>query len=326
MRFIYRSCLLTLLGFVVSSCAFDHLTAIQSEDTSAPGAEECGSCHVQQYAEWKQSAHARAYTGIEFKEQSDNYQDNDCLFCHVPGEVLNPEQEVRNYNLNEGVTCVSCHLYEQTMHGPHNSGALFSPHAIVKNSKVNSQLESSQLCGVCHEDTFEQWKQQRKQREYPTCHGCHGVSVKRPHTQGTNFFSKLLVSFEPQHTVQSHTIRLPDSTKDGIIPEVVLDRIDGNMIHFTLINCLPHDLPTGNFSEKGIFLQFTWQAEEKTIKQNTIAINKVLEPGERYSFTLPYPEKVTGAQLRLELFRNHGASENIQLIHSYLFLLHSTRL
>ena len=326
MRFFYSFCLLTLLGLVVSSCAFDHLTAIQSEDTSAPSAEECGSCHVDQYSEWSQTAHARAFTSAEFKDQSDNYQDEDCLFCHVPGEVLNPERKARKYNLDEGVTCVSCHLYDQTMHGPHSSGALFSPHAIVKNSKVDSKLDSSQICGVCHEDTFEQWERQRKQQEYPTCHGCHGVAVKRPHTKGTNFFSKFLVSFEPEHSVRSHSIRLPDPSQSGIGPDVILDRIEGNTIHFILINSLPHDLPTGSFAEKDLFLQCKWQGDDNVAKQNKIVLNSVLAPGEKYLFTLPYPMEAAGRKLQLDLFRDDGNLQNIQLIHSYLFSLHSTRL
>jgi hypothetical protein len=196
----------------------------------------------------------------------------------------------------------------------------------VKNSKVDSQLDSSQICGACHEDTFEQWEQQRKLQEYPTCHGCHGVAVKRPHTKGTNFFSKFLVSFEPEHSVRSHYIRLPDSTESGIGPDVLLDRIEGNTIHFLLINSLPHDLPTGSFAEKDLFLQFKWQGDDKPAKQNKIGINRVLAPGEQYLFTLPYPNEVAGRQLQLELFRDDGTSENSQLIHSYLFLLHSTSL
>jgi len=326
MRFFYLFCLLTVLGLIVSSCAFDHLTAIRTEDKSAPSAKECGSCHVEQYTEWKKTAHARAFVSNEFKEQSDNYQDEDCLFCHIPGEVLSTERIARNYNRSEGVTCVSCHLYKQTMHGPHSSGALFSPHSIAKNSKVDSELDSSQICGVCHEDTFEQWTQQRQKKEYPTCHGCHGVTVKRPHTKGTNFFSKLLVSFEPEHSVRSHYLILPDQEEKGIGPNLYLSEISGGIISFTLMNNLPHDLPTGSFAEKELFFQSKWQGNGVDSKQNKILIKNMLAPGEQYSFTLPYPQKETARQLRLDLFRDDVSTGTIYLIRSYLFSLNSTSL
>lgn len=326
MRFFLFSCFITLLGLVVSSCAFDNLTDIRSEDISAPRAEDCGSCHVEQYLEWQKTAHARAFVSTDFKSQSDDYQDEECLFCHIPGEVLNPDRKARSYNRSEGVTCVSCHLYEQTMHGPHSSGALFSPHSIAKNSKVDSQLDSSQICGVCHEETFEQWEQQRKQKDFPTCHGCHGATVKRQHTKGTNFFSKLLVSFEPEHSVRSHYLILPDPMENETGPDLLLSKIDGDIVHFSLNNSLPHDLPTGSFAEKELFFHFRWQGDEADSKQNKIVINSLLAPGEQYPFTLHFAQGESGRRLQVDLFRDDSSTGNIHLIRSYSFSLNSNRL
>ena len=224
-------CLISLC-FLITSCGFDHLTDISNDDIEVPSAAECGSCHVEQYSEWLKTAHAKAFISEKFKVQSDDYQDEECLFCHIPGEVLSAKREARRYNRNEGVTCVSCHLYKQAMHGPHTSGAPFSPHSIEKNSRVDSQLQSSQICRVCHEDTYEQWQQQRKSKSYPTCHGCHGVSVQRPHTRGTNFFSKLLVFFEPEHTVRSHYLIIPEQSGSAIGPELSIERVENDMNNY----------------------------------------------------------------------------------------------
>ncbi len=324
MHFSLLFCLLTSLTLSLSSCTFDQLTDIHTEDTTAPSAENCGSCHVEQYAEWKETAHAKAYISEDFKSQSDDYQDEECLFCHIPGEVLSVERKARNYNRHEGVTCVSCHLYKQTMHGPHSSGALFSPHSISQNSKVDSRLESSQICGVCHEETYEQWDEQRKNKDYPTCHGCHGATVKRPHTKGTNFFSKLLVLFEPEHTVRSHYLILPNQKETGLGPELSLDRIEGEMLRFTLLNSLPHDFPTGSFAEKELFFQFKEKDDEAS--STKIVIDELLAPGEHHTFTLHLPQRNNNEILQVDLFRDDLSNGKNHLIRSYSFSLNSTRL
>ncbi len=311
---------LIVLSLFTTSCGFDHLTDIRSDDVEAPSAAECGSCHVEQYSEWLQTAHAKAFTSEEFKAQSDDYQDEECLFCHVPGEVLSSERAARQYNRNEGVTCVSCHLYKQAMHGPHTSGALFSPHSIEKNSRVDSQLQSSQICGVCHEDTYEQWQQQRKSKSYPTCHGCHGASVQRPHTKGTNFFSKLLVYFEPQHTVRSHYLIIPEQDGSAFGPELSIERTENDTIHFALFNSLPHDLPTGDFAEKDLFLHVNWQSADGSVaivKKEKIV--SVLSPGEKTQIAVTLPDRGESVELRVNLFRYDNAIVAIHPIRSYSF-------
>jgi len=312
-------CLFSLC-LLITSCGFDHLTDISNDDVDAPSAAECGACHVEQYSEWSKTAHAKAFSSEEFKAQSDDYQDEECLFCHVPGEVLSSERGARQYNRNEGVTCVSCHLYKEAMHGPHTSGALFSPHSIEKNSRVDSQLQSSQICGVCHEDTYEQWHQQRKSKSYPTCHGCHGTSVQRPHTKGTNLFSKLLVFFEPEHTVRSHYLIIPDQAGSAIGPELSIEKIENDTVHFTLFNTLPHDLPTGNFAEKDLFLHVNWQSAEGSVAVvKKEKIPSVLSPGEKTKIIVTLPAREDSAELLVKLFRYDNATAAIHPIRSYSF-------
>jgi len=306
----------------MSSCGFSHLTDVHNQDNTAPTAKECGSCHVEQYAEWQQTAHTRAFISPELKLQSDQYREEDCLFCHSPGNVQNPEREARSYNRDEGVTCISCHLHEQTMQGPHTSGALFSPHAIAQNSKVNSAMDSSQLCGVCHEETYEQWQTQQKNKKYPTCHGCHGASVERPHTKGTNFLTNILVSYEPVHKVRSHYLMLPNQSEQGIGPDLQLDTIDNDTIHFTLINSLPHDLPTGSYGEKELFIVLNWlQGDDVVLKKKKIVISSVLIPGQKKSFTAIFPKEEYGRKLSFDLFRFHQSTGEETLIRSYLFTI-----
>jgi hypothetical protein len=308
------------LCLVFSSCGFSHLTDVQNQDNTGPSAKECGSCHVEQYAEWQLTAHARAFVSPQFKLESSEYEDEDCLFCHSPGNVLASEKESRKFNRNEGVTCIACHLHKESMQGPHQSGALFSPHAISKNSKVNSAMDSSQLCGVCHEETYEQWQNQQKNKQFPTCHGCHGVAVERAHTKGTNFFTKILVAFEPVHKVRSHYLILPNKPGMGIGPDLLFDSKDNNSIHFTLINSLPHDLPTGSYGERELFFVLNClHTDEVELMKQKIIIPSILAAGEKKNFTAIFPKNEYCEDFSIDLFRLHQSTGKATLIREYPF-------
>lgn len=316
-----RHILMIILCLAMSSCGFKHLTEIHNQDTSAPTAKECGSCHVEQYAEWQKTAHARAFISPEYKLQSDQYQDEDCLFCHTPGNVQNPDREPRSYNRNEGVTCVACHLHNGAMNGPNKSGALFSPHAIVQNDMLNSKTGSSKLCGICHEETYEQWQNQRLKNSFPTCHGCHGQTTIRSHTKGTGFLSDILVAFEPTHKVQSHYLILPNRPGQGIGPDLQLAAIKNDTIQFSLTNTLPHDLPTGSFGEKQLFLVLSWlPTDETAAKKKIILIPSVIAPGETRIFTAKLPKEGYSQKLSVKLFRFHESTGEDTLIRSYPLL------
>lgn len=307
-----------LLCLTISSCSFKHLTEIQNQDTSAPTAKECGSCHSEQYSEWQKSAHSRAFTSEEYKSQSNQYQDQDCLFCHSPGDVQNPDREARSFNRNEGVTCVACHLHEGAMNGPHKSSALISPHAIVQKNILNSKTDSSQLCGICHEETYEQWQSQRLKKQFPTCHGCHGMSTTRTSSKGTGLLSNILVAFETPHKVRSHDLIIPSKPGQGIGPDLKLARIQDDTIQFSLTNSLPHDLPTGSYGDKELFLVLSWlPADETSARKKIIIIPSVIAPGETSIFTAKLPRQGYSKDLSIELYRFHESTGEDTLIRSY---------
>ena len=310
---------------LLTSCSFNHLTAIKVDDTSAPTAEQCGSCHMLQYAEWRETAQANAYTSVSFKEASDHYRDQDCLFCHAPGEVLNSEQKVRQYNRNEGVTCVSCHLFDEAMNGPHDSGAPISPHAVIKNKKLDSRLESTVVCGVCHEETYGQWQEQNEKKLYPQCLVCHGAAVTRPHTKGRNIFTKVLVALEPEHDVRNHSLVLSNRFGKGNGPDMLLASQHGDIFSFSLVNSLPHDLPTGSFAEKELFVQFRWQGAGSAIPDSKKKlIVPLLAPGEQYDFSVTLFKRPREAVLQLSLLRIAESTGRISLIRSWTFSVSSS--
>ncbi len=312
--------LVIIISILLSSCGFGHLTDINNQDTTAPTAKECGGCHVDQYAEWQQTSHANAFKSKQFKQQSDHYKDQDCLFCHVPGDVQDPKRASRNYNQDEGVTCVSCHLHNNSMQGPHESGALVSPHSIAQSNTLNSKIDSPKLCGTCHKETYEQWLKQQKTTPLPTCHACHGAPVTRTHTKGTNLFSDILVTFESRHEVRSHHLMLPGQINPEVAPRVLLNSDHHNEINITITNTLPHDLPTGSFGEKQIMIQAHRLQGDHILETKTQPVPETLNPGQSITITLSLARGDISKHIQINLLRFHQSTTESTLIRTYHFL------
>ncbi len=316
--------LIALILFLATSCGFSRLTNITNQDIKAPTATECGSCHVDQYTEWRQSSHSGAYLSEEYKKQTDNYQDEDCLFCHTPGNVFDSTREPRNFNREEGVTCVSCHLQNGAMQGPHPSEALFTPHQISESPLHDTKRNGAALCGTCHEETYDQWKAEKEKNPFPGCLECHGAEVTRSSTRGTNFFSKILVSFEPTHKVRSHKMVLSSQSGTGVYPEVKISPSAQDTLKITLINTLPHNLPAGSYGEKYLLALVGYSKQSLTSKNERIEITKInfkktLSPGENETVTITLPEGKIDNPIEIDLFRFHQSTQSSTFIHSYIF-------
>lgn len=70
------------------------------------GAEFCKTCHPQQYEQWSQSLHAKAYTeghfAVRTEELAWGMPTERCLYCHSPLAKQGMAKE-------EGITCEVCH-------------------------------------------------------------------------------------------------------------------------------------------------------------------------------------------------------------------------
>lgn len=111
--------LLSGIFFLAGCTSFSHLTRIDPEGQNGPQASQCSACHVQQYQEWKGTAHARAFTSRSFQENAGSPAEEECLRCHAPLGVPAGKAEARSFHRQEGVSCISCHLSQGKMHGPH---------------------------------------------------------------------------------------------------------------------------------------------------------------------------------------------------------------
>jgi hypothetical protein len=103
-----------------------------SQDESFLGSNNCKACHTEVYQQWRQTEHARAYTGLRAK----NMQfEPECLACHTTGyRYHNGFDEQERTNLSH-VQCEACHGYG-TQH--------------VRNGDMNEKARES--CTECHDE------------------------------------------------------------------------------------------------------------------------------------------------------------------------------
>jgi hypothetical protein len=179
-------------------------------------AAECGVCHTEIYAEWKESSHARAWRDdpqfLEELKKTTATPGRDaswiCMNCHTPFEsqmpqlvtalaggdrgqptyVTNPDFDPRLQD--EGITCATCHVRDGVVLGP--TGAPRAPHAV----RQSDDLRSADLCLQCHQaeahlpdvdlictfDTGTTFAAGPYAAEGKVCQDCHMPEVTRPLT------------------------------------------------------------------------------------------------------------------------------------------------
>ncbi len=76
-----------------SSCRRDHAVA----------ADECGACHSEIYAQWRQSQHAEAFDDPIFRAEYDPSPSRFCFDCHAAGAARH------GHAPRDGVDCSGCH-------------------------------------------------------------------------------------------------------------------------------------------------------------------------------------------------------------------------
>jgi hypothetical protein len=269
-------CSITL--FVINGCSsFSKLTAIEADSTDGPIASDCGSCHVSQFKEWSLSRHASAYRDSVFQAEYSEGGDADCLVCHAPLLVRDDEPIPRPYNLAGGVDCISCHYLNGKMHGPHRASALFQPHPVEEKDEFYLRIS---LCARCHGETADEYEAEAKDHTLPTCLECHSAPVSRTASQGTDFLSDTLVSFEEQVETRSHDISLAAKMIDPSLMPITVTSLEDNseQIEVEIVNNLPHNLPTGNFGQKSIRLLVPSSPGNKSNSQATALIADEAHP------------------------------------------------
>lgn len=154
---------------------------------------ECGRCHTEIYAEWKQSYHGRAMSDPLFRELSAEVNKEECIRCHAPVNLRDSGWDTpvaRSELRDEAISCLSCHQNGGNVSGPHG-GMEDAPCRPVKDP---DQIDVVKMCFVCHNqhDTGNEWLRgpysheasEPRERDIRTCLDCHMPEVERPLVQG----------------------------------------------------------------------------------------------------------------------------------------------
>ncbi|HEY0463002.1 MAG TPA: multiheme c-type cytochrome [Polyangiaceae bacterium] len=179
--------------------------------------QTCAKCHALQYREWSGSMHAYAsddplFVALNQRGQAEANVGTFCASCHAPLAVrTGATRDGTNLaSLPErlrGVTCYACHNVNQITNTHNNSmrlandsvmrGALANPLTNSAHQSAYSplhdraQLESSQLCGSCHdvvnghgvaiERSFVEWQASAfASSSGSTCGQCHMAKSPEP--------------------------------------------------------------------------------------------------------------------------------------------------
>lgn len=162
--------------------------------------QTCGACHPQQYADWRTSLHAAAYSpGLSGQlvegALAHPAEVRNCLSCHTPlGEqqpyaaALRPEPAFDPGLREQGIVCASCHVRAHRRYGPPRRGVPLPEGAVLPHGGFEARTEFQQgsFCAPCHqffddagvagkplENTWAEWAASRHAREGRTCQSCH---------------------------------------------------------------------------------------------------------------------------------------------------------
>ncbi len=149
--------------------------------------QSCAICHPQQYADWKSSLHASAFSkGLvgQLPAFDEDTQD-ECLTCHAPRSeqiLVWKSQGIAAAENMHGVDCAACHIRSHIRFSSQEKQN--TPHGSVKPLEL---FKEAQFCAPCHqfdadgesvngkllENTYEEWRTSSYSRAKKSCQSCH---------------------------------------------------------------------------------------------------------------------------------------------------------
>lgn len=278
-----------------------------SAQLSDPAAADCERCHQEVYREWRASGHSRAWHGEAFQRASAQGRAEACTGCHAPAPVDESDPvAMRSTHLDEGVTCLSCHLSTQpgvpplTMRGPATRTSPIEIHPIVAEDPF---YRSSELCGRCHELELSQWREAKapEGEDKRTCQQCHMPSVRRKveSVHDEHAYSAVFVALGREQDLRRHVFDVPEDADEWIDLEV---DGSGSRARVRITNRMPHTLPTGAFGKRRIRLALAWPGGSEA---HVVAGGSEgpLAAGESIEVPVRLPTGVTLDDLRVRLER-----------------------
>jgi hypothetical protein len=309
-----------LVLFVALGCRpavpFAERAFFTRETQALPAAADCERCHQEVYREWRDSGHARAFVSESFQSATHRGRIEPCTGCHAPAPLVEGQQPaLRSEHRDEGVTCTTCHLSTApgmkplTMRGPASRSLPVEVHPVVVEDAL---YRSSELCGSCHQTTFEEWKTSPPpaEGERETCQGCHMPEVHRT-VESVNAevpYSPVFVALEKKQALRRHLFAIPEDSDRELVLSVVRR---GDTVAVRVGNRLPHALPTGSFGRREVKLFASWPGGMREVGF-AVQPGSPLAAGDAREVELPLDPDARGAPVAVSLQRFDPATRTWQ--------------
>lgn len=111
-------------------------------------AEQCKSCHVAEYAEWRSSRHSMSWTNDFFQFDYRKNKKQWCRNCHIPLKAQQEDSAVALRLRKEGVNCITCHVRGDVFLAKVKRPK--SPH----NTQASPSFGDDSFCEGCHQFNF----------------------------------------------------------------------------------------------------------------------------------------------------------------------------
>ncbi len=159
--------------------------------------QACGTCHTQQYRDWKESFHHKAMGPGMLGQLLDMEKDAPilgitCQHCHAPLAEQIPYLKKGELNPDympgfreEGITCAACHVRFHVRNGP-DLGIKPDPHGPHGGFIPRPEYLNPAFCATCHDfkpgggvhgkmllETAEEWRRTDFAAQGKTCQSCH---------------------------------------------------------------------------------------------------------------------------------------------------------
>lgn len=290
----------------------------RSEPVLVPTAADCERCHQEVYREWLGSRHAAAWTSSAFQAATAEGAAAQCTACHAAAPVEGGAPvRMRDVHVDEGVTCITCHLSPDpaaaplTMRGPVSRTSPVQIHPTIERDPL---YRSSELCGGCHQSAYAEW--QAVEARHPderrrTCQSCHMPEVRRKmesvHDQ--HAYSALFVALGDEVELRRHTFGIPEAATDEGLELHVGAAPLARDLSLRLWNRVPHDLPTGAFGRREVRLVARWARGER-VESRSRRLGEALGSGEDWKVRFRLPEGVDPSVVEIRLERwDAGAAD-----------------
>ncbi len=265
--------------------------ALQDKALPLDNPKACAECHPRQYDEWKSSLHSQSWVDEAYQRAlKHKRRPQSCYACHIPGSVLGrlPKRPRSRVERKEhGISCSSCHIKENKVHGPF--GSKTEAHPTVQSPVFAKG--SSELCISCHKTKVgpvlplaKDFLASPLPKKGKTCMSCHMAKIERSMAVDP----KTGKAVGPKRKGRSHAIQGPTHPK-FLGHAFLLEAVFGpDKTILTLKNRAGHRIP-GLLMRAFQVVLTAHDAKGKTLwtKKSLISGKASLGFGEALSFEAP---------------------------------------